>query len=461
MKNSSEGYNNRETELNLVDLSVYYMKRWKSLFVLLVIMAVIGSVAGLYMRTQKAGDTEEDIRNYSISASVKADMDNAYSYQKLYDTQMEYTENSVYMNLDYSRVYTGALRYVVYVGADASTTSIGWQIVNILSDEETRQQLMEVVGCTEDAYLREIVGTTLEYPSATAPDGTTVVSSNNLTTSFWFYAPDEATGQAMIDIVEEKADTLIEAYLAINEGYTIQKSEESITPQVNTIIRDQQSANTNLLSTYSTSLNKLKGDFTKKQQSYYDVVYLGKEVSQKGVGSAIKYIFAGMCSGVFLGILLWLCYGFLSYLSDRHVKYAGEMRHYYGLRLIGRYWPQELASDKIEKWYENIRSKKLGSSNDENYLASVLQIQGENLCLVGSTEDEIVRTLGEKLTLKNEHAVCGDLLQRSSETLEHAKKADGVVLLVHRGISTYQEIRRELEICSIQEIQVLGAIMIE
>lgn len=460
MKNSNEG-NNREAELNLVDLLVYYMKQWKCLLILAIVMAVLGSAAGLYMRTLSKSDTEEEIKNYSISSSVKTEMDSAYSYQKLYDTQLEYTQKSVYMNLDYSNVYTGALRYVIYSSGNISTTAVGWQISNILNDIELRQKLTEISGCSEDAYLREIAGATLDYPSATAADGSQVVSSNNLTVSFWFYAMDEATGQAMIDAVKEKVDALIPTILGSETGYTIQQSGESITNQVNTAIRDQQAGNANLLSSYSTSLSKLKEDFTEKQQAYYDVVYLGKEVSQKGVGSAIKYIFAGMCSGVFLGILLWICYGFLSYLSDKHVKYAGEMRHYYGLRLIGRYWPQELSSDKIEKWYEKMRSRKLGSSNDENYLSSVLKLQGEKLCLVGNTADETVQKLGGTLALKNEHAVCGDLMQRSSETLEHAKKADGVVLLVHRGISTYQEIRRELEICSIQDIQVLGAIMIE
>lgn len=461
MINVNEACYNKEAELNMTDLLVYYMKRWKSLLVLVVIMAVVGSAAGLYMRTQGAGDTEEVIRNYSISSSVKSNMDSAYNYQKLYDTQLAYTQNSVFMSLDYSNVYTGALRYVIYTSSDISTTALGWQIMNALNDPEVWQKLKDVTGCTEDAYIREIAGVTLNYPSATAADGTTVVSSNNVTVSFWFYSLDAATGQAMIDAVKEKADFSAEAIALSNEGCTVQKTEESINTQVNTAIRDQQAGNANLLSTYSASLSKLKEDFTEKQQKYYDVVYLGKEVSKKGVGSAIKYILAGMCMGVLLGSLIWVCYGFLSYLLDKHVKYAGEMRHYYGLRLIGRYCPPELSSDKIEGWYENMKSRKIGSSNDEDYLTSVLRLQGEKLCLVGSAEDSIVQKLGEKLALKNEQVVCGDLMQRDSKTMEKAKNADGIVLLVHRGISTYQEIRRELEICSIQEIQVLGTIMVE
>lgn len=461
MKNSNEGYNKQAAELNLVDLQVYYMKKWKLLLILLIAMAVIGSAAGLYMKTQSNADTEEDIRNYSISSSVKLNMDGAYNYQKLYDTQLEYMQKSVYMNLDYSHVYTGSLKYSVYTGSVANTSSVGWQISNLVNDVEVRQKLMEIAGCEEDSYLREIFGVSFVYPSTTASDGTTIVASDNLTVSFWFYAPDEKTGQSMIAAVEEKADALSETY-NLNAGYAIQKTEANVTCQVNTIIRDQQTTNANLISTYTTNLNKSKEDFTEKQNTYYDVVYLGKEApSGKSGGSTKKYLFAGMCGGVLLGILLWICYVFLSYLSDKHVKYAGEMRHYYGLRLIGRYCPPELSSDRIERWYENIKSRKIGSSNDEDYLASVLRLQGEKLCLVGSAEDSIVQNLGEKLTLHNEQVVCGDLMQRDSKTMEKAKNADGIVLLVHRGISTYQEIRRELEICSIQEIRVLGAIMVE
>lgn len=459
MKNNNEYYYNREINLNLMDLFFYCIGRKISLLILVVGMTILGGIVGLYSGMKSGGNTKEDIQNYAISSSVKSNMDSAYRYQQLYDKQLEYTENSIYMNLDFSQVYSGSLKY--FVNAGTNTAYYGTQFADLMNDTEILEGLKNVVGCTEDSYVREVAGVSTAYPTATAADGSTVVKTDSMAVVFWFYAADEATCQAMVDVVKSKAENLVTAFAAEGSGYSFMNGGESVTLQMNTIIRDQQAENSNLLASYATSLAKYTDNFSGKQRDYYDVVYLGKDVVAASSGVSVKKILGIMLCYALLGCVLWLCYGLVNYLLDRHVKLAEEMTDRYGLRLIGRYCPEEIKNSKINSLYEKMRSARVGCCNDENYFISVLSLLEEDLCLIGDQNDSIVSKLGEEISSKSNHIAYNHFMQSDCVSMQKAKEAGKVVLLVHRRVNTYMEILRELEICSLQNITVIGVIMIE
>lgn len=460
MKSNVDYYNNKEIYLNLTDLLFFYMRRWKSLIVFVLVLAVLGGMGGRYAKIGNTAATEEEIREYSISSSVKANMDTAYRYQQLYDRQTEYTQESILMNLDFSKIYTGSLKYFIYAGPN--TSNYGTQFTNLMDDEELLESLKKVTGCSDVSYIRELVSTSTSYPSTTAADGSTIVSTESMAVTFLFYASSSDVCQSMIDVVSEKGDNLAMAFSAAEEGYSVLNAGESISVQANTVIRDQQSTNANLLSSYANSLAKCTEDFSEKQQAYYEVVYLGKEVPSGSTQKvSVKSILIAVVVGAFLGFLLWICYGVACYLLDKHVKHAEEMNERHGLKLIGRYCPHDFPADKIEKWHEGWKGRKLGPANDADYFVSVLDLLNENICLIGKAADEAVREFGEKIASSCENIVYDNLVQCDSLAMQKAKKAGKVVLLVHRGETTYMEVRRELEIYSLQGIQVIGTIMIE
>lgn len=457
MKNNS---GNKEIYLSLTDLLFYYMKRWKKLLIFAIVLSIIGGIAGMYLGRQSASDTAEEIKQYSISSSVKTKMDTAYQYQRLYDQQIAYTQESALMNLEFSQVCTGTLKY--YISAGNHTSNYGAWFASLLSDSEIMEALKNVTGYTENSFVREMVKVSSEYPSATAADGSTIVSTESVIVTYLFYAPSSDVCQAMIDVVSEKGDRQVEALLATDESYSISNLEESVSIQMNAMIRDQQASNADLLSKYSSSLAKCTEDFTEKQQEYYDVVYLGREVSGSSTQKvSIKTVLLPVITGAFLGFLLWICCGFICYLLDKHVKYAQEMNERYGLKLIGRYCPQNLLTDKIEKWHENLKGRRIGPASGLDYFSTVLSLLNENICLIGKRDDEEIRELGEKIASNCEHIIYGNLMQYDSVTMQEAKESGKVVLLVHRGETAYVEVQQELEICSLQGIQVIGTIVLE
>ena len=52
------------------------------------------------------------------------------------------------------------------------------------------------------------------------------------------------------------------------------------------------------------------------------------------------------------------------------------------------------------------------------------------------------------------------MLQKDEDSLQLAKDMDGVVLVVEEGKTTQSEVIRELEVCRMQKIAMLGVIVV-
>lgn len=451
-------YYNDEMEINLTDMTFYFLKKWKVLAALVLAAVILfgGVHIALNPSVLKGTVTEEDIRNYKISSSARAQMDSAYNYRQLYENQMVYMQNSVLMKLDSNSVSNGNLAY--YIAAGASTGWLGSSIGNLIYDSELLEQLKEVTGCSDEAYIREIFGCNIVNP--TNADGTvaSVIESQNI--YFWFKCSDDAVCEQMMEAVKGKVPELWSSLTEDNPEFIIQLVDESVTSAIDTDVRTQQTANADLLSGYLTSMTKGEADFEGKELAYYDVVYRGKDAASAGGKVTLKDTVLWMLVGAVLAFLCWAGYYLVRYLMDKHIKYAEEMKRYYGLHLIGRYRPADHPVKGIEKWQEKVVCKSAGSCCAQSYLEETLALLDGDLFLAGSRDEAGTARIMEELS-NGEKIVCGNLLQYDSASVKEAKRTGQVILFVKIGNNTHMEIRRELDICRLYCINVVGAVVVE
>lgn len=457
-KNRGYYYNN-EMEINLTDMVFYFLKKWKVLISLVLIAVFLCGGVHIAMNPSvvKGAVTEDTICNYKISSSAKAEMDSAYSYRQLYDNQVAYMQNSLLMKLDSNRISNGNLSY--YIAAGEDTTWYGSNFANLIYDADLLKKLQEVTGCNEEAYIREIFGCNVVSP--TAADGITVPSViENQTVNFWFKSADDTVCEQMMAVVRERLQQLWNELTGGNPEFTFQCVSDSITPAIDTVVRDQQSTNASLLASYLASVTKEEAQFEGKERAYYDVVYLGKDAAHAGGKVTLRDTVLWMLVGAVLAFLCWAGYYLVRYLMDRHIKYAEEMKRYYGLYLIGRYRPDDHPVKGIEKWQEQVLCKNTGACCTRNYLAEALELLDGPLFLTGNTAEASTKELMENLS--DREKICfGNMLQFDSASVEAAKKAGQVILFVKIGNNTHMEIRRELDICRLYQISVVGAVVVE
>ena len=96
--------------------------------------------------------------------------------------------------------------------------------------------------------------------------------------------------------------------------------------------------------------------------------------------------------------------------------------------------------------------------NDAAYVkASVEMLEQKNVVLCGDeTSRKAASVVSEGLALVKAEG----FLHSSYQALAQAQGSDGVILLLEKNRSKHSEIKRELEVCRMHGIKMLGAIVI-
>ena len=143
MNEHYENYDMDEMEIDLIDFLFYLLRRWKSLVVMILLGAILGSAFYVVKTTKSSNAAVED---YQPDADTEANMKLAAQYRKLYDQQMDYNEHSIVMQMDPNQVYEGTLTY--YLAAGEQTELLEQLYTNVINDENVVAELKEAVGLT-------------------------------------------------------------------------------------------------------------------------------------------------------------------------------------------------------------------------------------------------------------------------------------------------------------------------
>lgn len=477
-----------EMEIDLIDLMFYLMRQWKTLIVAIVIGALVGG--GIYvvkkrsydqsaMPVQETEEEKEALDDYVVAPDVKANMELAYQYRQLYWKQLEYNQKSVIMQLDPNAVYTGELKYYMTAGDDTGLISILYQ--NILGNRDLLTELQEVsqLDCSP-SYIQELIGCSVNTEKDSQININNVVSNTsesavpvekNSVITYTVVSINEASCEQMLQIIREKVEEL---NLECEENY-----EEYSALEVNNAVRlltnndylNKQRAHIDQLSSYLNNIRNLEAAFEGEDLHYYNLMYLSREdeedieESQELLGEAEETPAAPpdpvkwLVIGIFLLCVCWGGYYMLKYLLDKHIKTGDEIRSYQ-LALIGcleGYGPEYKGLNaKIEAMRRKTREK----ADTEEYVAASLDaLDAHNILICGNRKDEEVQQVMASLKDRCAHLELSDYPGQDSSALERAGDK-AIVFMVHLGKTTRAELRRELEVCRMQGIKVLGAVVI-
>ena len=179
-------------------------------------------------------------------------------------------------------------------------------------------------------------------------------------------------------------------------------------------------------------------------------------------GFSVKEIIKWLISGIVFACVCWGgCY-FIRYLLDGHVKNAQELQDTYGLQLLGRV---ELSEEKyrgIDRFLSALNRKRKGYMDSIEYVATSLKtLKMNEMLLCVDNEIEKLQVLAEGLKKYYTSLKVGNMVHVSIEALKTAKDTEGIILAVAIGETTYKEIKRTLDVCRLQEIPILGVVVVE
>lgn len=436
-----------ERTLDLRDLFFYLAKRWRSLIAMLVIGIVTGCIIGVYVKQPIA---------YKLTDVDRAELDQLFQYQLLYEDQLKYNEEALVMQLDGKAEYSqGNIIYYLYAGEN---TALLGSVLDVTKQEGFLDGLREIVKYdVEDRYLESIV----EYSFELSTDNSiNVNNSSNAdktygTIHIYINYLDENACREVIEYLETQINALNEQCQKKYAKYTFEQTQKNITDAGNAGILEAQKSALDSTTELIESMKDLEGSFSEGKLEYYNRVYLKEHTSDDTKDPLSK---RWIIIIAILFIILWGGYCVCSYIFSGIIRTEDSLKSEYGLKIIARYRWEKGNKNKIDSVIENMEKKGMADTCDIEYITLALdRLPADNILIcTGLTRDDgVIHQVVEKT---HKSIKVGTLLHTDVDTLKEANESEGVVFALEMKKTKRVQLEAELSACKLYGIKVLGII---
>ncbi len=489
-KGMNENYTNMyedEMEINLIDLMFYLLRQWRTLLVVLIIGAIAG--CGIFgLKTFQAARAEQELKaeeeeeidysDYKVEPEVRSNMEIACEYRVLYDKQLEYNENSLIMKMDPSQVYYGELKY--YLSAGENTRLLSELYTDIFSNNDILEDIKRAGKLTCDIqYIREIIGSSASRERGDSIEIHNIINEmlenselgyNNSVLYFTINYSDEKACEDMLQVIQKEVEKMTKDFQKQYDEFTFEELNNSVRLNINSDYLNRQRSAVDVLNTYLGNYTRIEGTFEEEDLEYYRAEYLSRadlleeeeeEEEELSIGDRVKSLIKWMIIAIFLAGVCWGGYYCMKYLFDKRIKTSDELQDVYRLRILGKLEKPHEEKNKIDQKLEDLRRKMNTPPDSLSHVKSmILSLNKKNIIFSGNLEEEslnIVKGLWEK---ESDYKYMR-FVHQDDKALQVAKDAEGVIIVAEVNGTISREIRRELEVCRIQGIPVLGTVVVE
>lgn len=482
MNENYNEYNENAVQISIPNLILYMLKHWKTLIIAVLAGLLLGGALCAWKMPKTVSRDEMDEKNaswaedYEVDPDVDASMQIASRYRELYEKQLEYNTNSVIMNLDANSFYKGELKYFIFAGNKTDLLCSLYE--SIIDKESTLKSIRKEsgLGC-KDQYVRELLNYGIDSEMLTMNNGMNLsgtgqielvddAEENGIVLQYTIVAADKASCESMTNELQNIITQETEQYQGNYGSYNFQEISNSVQRSSNTDYLSKQRSATDALNSYLTTAQKLEKEFTGDDLKYYQTVYMNQildeaeeedeAVTTFSVKDMIKYIIVGL----FLTCACWGCWFFFKYLLDNHIKDSEELSRTWGMKILGvvegtkhPFWGNYMILDRMF----NRRT-----ADSRIYILSMIEmLQKEHVLICGDQNNAEIQSCKEWISGEKSGTVLGDLMSRDSKTLESSKNNDGIIYVFQLGATAYSEIVKELQVCDLQKVNVLGAVIID
>lgn len=484
----------QETEINLVDLFVEILLRWRIIIVWMLVGAVLmggfsfvrsynAAEAQKKNSQEKTGEsiTEEEYFQEQLTDKQINNVKRVLNYEKYLEGIQAYMDNSVLMHLDAQQIPRMELTFLV-TASDAETAA---SIEKVYEDTISSGFIQWLIASGQDeldsAALKELVGVQRSSRGL-------VMGSD----SFGVLVIHETEDQC-IDLAEQVIAFVKEQQPRLQKlmgDHTIEVANQFFVYVTDTTLMATQKNTQSEIVEYVASIVQLKEAFSDEEQMYYDFMTQeetsdaleednagnseNKTLSMTQVETpsvSVKYVILGMILFAFV----YIVYAILKYVLNNRLREYDNVSKMFGisqLALISAEPDNKKGLAVVDCWIRKLRNhnKRVFSEEEAIGLAAVavkMQVQKENLdsiyCVGCDIRDRCMKVAQHIQDILKKEDVEMSLLNNilyNQEALEKVQGAKAVFLLEKAGETLYDEILRELEVLQRQGIRILGIIVV-
>ena len=490
---------NEEVQIDIVNLFHYILKKWR---IVVIAMLVLGVVADLYYVKESSSNAaavesqtieeesiETQIRNVkeNLTEDEMQQVDRVYTmYAYNEDSYAEYLDSSLLMQLNPEEIPTVLLSYQISRNiSEEEIRNIMTMYESTLLDETSCADIVDVIGKKyKNTAVKELVSITDNV------NNNSVILQNveSGVLNIRIYALEEKQCEKIADVIKKRMQAYTEQLQQVFGEFSVQNiSEQYYLSSDSTVSTQKMNVVSAMNSAYS-YMNNVTNVFTEDQLTYFNLLTkpLDESMNQEERDTAeqnvadtavkmnyfsTKYVLVGLIAGAFLVALWYACV----YIISQTVKDADDLKVVTGLPIFGTVLSNGKLDkrNKVDKWIDSLFSRGKKKEDDAVLLERIcheIELQAKkkevkNILLTSSAGNEdialIMDKVQQKLTELGVSAVKSDSIASDSiEALEQLQKADGVVFVEQLMKSSREDIRKETELCSRYQVEMLGNVAV-
>lgn len=490
----------KERSIYVSDLIFRILLKWRIILAWMIICAIIlNGFAGIksyrtMVALREAANSskgDELVSSISLSDEDKEKMEEIYdmytSYQNTYQSSLDYYNQSVKMNINPNQVPKELIQYRVKTTENA--TEIVTAFSNAVHNKATCEKIKNVLGeDIEDSYIGELITVEKKENSDTDRQSYANVSvekgSKIHVMLIRVIASDKKMCKAIADIVEEEIAEESKVFQKTIADFDLTYIDRNYSENSDSDLLYQQQNCLYQLNSVKSSMDNLKSSLTDEQKEYFDeLVRQGKgDPEEVSVTSStevveepftvdyinIKYILLGL----FLGLVLPCCWYFVAYIREQHLLTAQELEEYCGIRILDTF-TLDAKPERKKCFIDSLIKKIFHMEPDPNpdvkikMVCANIQILGQKKNLkrvhitgVASSEEaaKMKQAILSQMDQMDIEVTVGGSVIADQKSLEQMAQSDAVVFVERVRDSVLKEIEKEIEICTEQEVPIIGAV---
>lgn len=452
--------NSYEQEIDLKDLMFYIVKRWRPIFLIAVVLAVL---MGGYTLSKVILKLQDEQYQTNLLESYNFDLKNYQKtkegYVKKIDTltqdinyEENYEKNSVLFQLDPYNKWVA--KTDIFVKVDGEN-----DVINLVDPADSLVKAYTAIiksessleeACEENnidiRYLRELINTEADY-------------NGNMISVAVTYKDGKGAQQILNRILEsvkaskkEVESNLRTHNIILMNGETSMVADQTLAKCQNERIDSLNEMQKSLEET------KVALDNLKEPQTPIDLSF------KAGIKSTIKHGVMGGVFGVFFAGL-FLC---VIYVINPKLRSSDEFISRFGIKILGEYPMEEKKRklSRIDKWLSKIEGKETFSREDvlKRIIASISIYTETNqtILLTGTIELDLLQNIESEIkdNFNKLNFEVGEDMNRSPETLTRLPAIDSVILVEKCGLSKYKDIESQIETIYSLDKKIMGCIIL-
>lgn len=443
-----------EIIIDIKELCHRVLKNWKMLVLFSIVGICVINLLGYVMsyRDYKNGQPvdEATIEEYRSKLSEKEleaaeqAFDTYEVYKNQYQSELEYSKNSILMKLGTNNVATVEMQYYIdnhyksvypIIEQTNNVTDIIEAYSLQLSSGDVMDQIKETTGTDiEGRYLRELISVEPVEDSQTMKI-TISTDSKELT-------------DGIADVIEQEIDSFTQTIQEQYGEFDIVGANRYETTEVDDSVFELQQEKITLITTLKSQIDMAGNNLNAEQKKYYNAMINNTESTKDSFQEKIVDL-KNTLMGAVGGIILVICGIFLKYILQEELRNQNDIKNIYDNYTLGIV---NNTDEKIDIVVDQIVALATKKGADRIALVStVISQDTQKIC-------NIIRSKIEKYNLEMCTA-CG--IDNIPNLLKDVGDKDLVIMIEKKNDSTYKNIEREIEMCKKCNVEILGNIVID